>query len=436
MNNVIGIQTLATLPTEEVHRLVGALRQTRMLNPAFELPSEWSTHPEVEVGELVERLQNHLTRKGYHFLLEAMRMHNRQEPEDLWQITDAQDFLAAIRLALNRQERLNRSEKTTVSVKELLIDIPGEKISNFARDLQQQMHVLYRTLVGSRNGNGWLFSPQVLWTRLQARAKRLQAEAHIERTLSQAAQYTAHMVGSEVEREAVLARVDRLREQLRQQLEVFCQEHGLPIPEPYSREEAYCLHLLSAYFVALAEAEETVAKQASALARRQIALESRQAMANLDSDVLPKLMDTLLQVDPLVEVFLRERVRHRGALIASGLIAALGGVFWGILEGVNDVFIAGIARYAPVVAPPLLLGLITLAVQTMRYGVPKNWEMLLGYLNQAIWNSALALGATLIAYGCWQYFTRRGRNPSRQDRSPVIGSDGGGGSAQATNNLA
>lgn len=436
MDNVIGVQTLATLPTEEVHRLVEALRRTRMVNPAFELPPEWSTRPEVGVGELVERLQNHLTRKGYHFLLEAMRMHNRQEPEDLWQITDAQDFLAAIRLALARQERLDQAEKTTVSVKELLIDIPGEKISNFARDLQQQMHVLYHTLVGSRNGNGWLFAPQVLWTRLQARAKRLQAEAHIERTLSQAAQYTAHMVGSEVEREAVLARVDRLREQLRQQLEVFCQEHGLPIPEPYSREEAYCLHLLSAYFVALAEAEETVAKQASALARRQIALESRQAMANLDSDVLPKLMDTLLQVDPLVEVFLRERMRHRGALIASGVIAALGGVFWGILEGVNDVFIAGIARYAPVVAPPLLLGLITLAAQTMHYGVPKNWEMLLGYLNQAIWNSALALGATLIAYGCWQYFARRGRNPSRQDRSPVIGSDGGGGNAQATNNLA
>lgn len=436
MNNVIGVQTLATLPTEEVHKLVAALRQTQMVNPEFELPSEWVTQSEVEIGELVEKIQSHLTRKGYHFLLEAIRVHNRQEPESLWQITIAQDFLAAIRLALARQERLDQAEKVTVSVKNLLTDIPGEKISNFARELQKQMHVLYHTLVGSRNGNGWLFSPQVLWTRLQARAKRLQAEAHIERTLSQAAQYTAHMVGSEVEREAVLTRVDRLREQLRRQLEVFCQEHGLPIPEPYSREEAYCLHLLSAYFVALAEAEETVARQASALARRQIALESRQAMANLDGDVLPKLMDTLLQVDPLVEVFLRERVRHRGALIASGVIAALGGVFWGIIEGVNDVFIAGIARYAPVVAPPLLLGLITLAAQTMHYGVPKNWEMLLGYLNQAIWNSALALGATLIAYGCWQYFARRDRNPSHQDRSPVIGSDGGGSSAQATNNLA
>lgn len=435
MNNVIGIQTFATLPTEDVCRLVEALRRTRMLNPVFKLPPEWSAQAEVAVAELVERLQSDLTRKGYHFLLEAMRVHNRQEPEDLWQITDAQDFLAAIQLALERQERLDQVEKGVVSIKELLIDIPGEKISNFARELQQQIHILSQALARSRNGNGWFFSPQALWLRLQARAKRLRAEAHIERTLSQAAQYTAHMVGSEVEREAVLARVDRLREQLRRQLEVFCQEHGLPIPEPYTREEAYCLHLLSAYFVALAEAEETVAKQASALARRQIALESRQAMANLDSNVLPKLMDTLLEVDPLIEVFLRERVRHRGALIASGVIAALGGVFWGIVEGVNDVFIAGITRYAPVVAPPLLLGLITLVAQTLRHGIPTSWEMLVSYFNQAVWNSALALGATLIAYGCWLYFARRGREAPRQDRAPVIGSNGGRGSAQATDKL-
>lgn len=436
MDDLIGVQTCATLPVEEARTLVEALRQSEMLDPTFELPPEWNTQAEVAVPELVERLSSRLTRKGYHYLLEAVRAHNRQEPESLWHIWIAQDFLEAIRLVAARQKILSQPEKRVVSIKELLIDIPGEKISNFAREIQQQLHIISQTLTRTQNGKGWLFSPRALWVRLQARARRLRAEAHIERTLSQAAQYTAHMVGSEVEREAVLARVDRLREQLRRQLEIFCEEHGLPMPEPYSREEAYCLHLLSAYFVALAEAEETVTKQAAALARRQIALESRQAMANLDSHVLPKLMDTLFQVDPLIEGFLRERVRHRGALITSGLIAALGGVFWGIIESVNDVFIGGITRYAPVVAPPLLLGLITLALQTMRFGVPASWEMLLRYLNQAAWISALALNATLIAYGCWQYFINRGREASQRDRSPLIGRNGGGSSAQTTDNPA
>jgi hypothetical protein len=239
-----------------------------------------------------------------------------------------------------------------------------------------------------------------------------------------------------VEQEAILARVGKLREQLHRQLVVFCNEQGLPIPEPYSREEAYCLHLLSAYFVSLAEAEESVAKQASSLARRQIALEGKRAEAALDSKVLPELMDILLQVDPLVEIFQRERVRHKGALMAGSVIAAVGGVFWGVVEGVNDVFISGIARYAPVVAPPLLLGLVTLVAQTITNGVPLSWEMLGNYLVHAFWNSALALGATLVVYGCWQYILKRDRVADLTTQPTALEPPGDGNGVEATDNLA
>lgn len=432
----IDIHPRSAVSVDEAFQLVEGLRQADMLRHDFEPPSEWRHLSEVPSCEFAALLQAHLTRKGFHCILEAMRLHNRQNPEAFWSLSEPADLLSAAQLALSRQKTLSQTEGREPGVKELLSRVPGEKISNLARELQRQVQIVYHTLAKPVGGDGHLLSPQALWTRLQARARRAQAEAQIERTLSQAAQYTARMVGSEVEREAVLSRVGKLREQLRRQLEVFCEEQGLPIPEPYSREEAYCLHLLSAYFVSLAEAEEAVAKQASALARRQIALEGKRAEAALDSKMLPELMDTLLQVDPLIEIFQRERVRHRGALVVSSVIAALGGVFWGAVEGVNDVFIAGIARYAPVVAPALLLCLATLVAQTIANGVPYTWDLLGRYLAHALWNSALALGASLVVYGCWQYLLRREREPAASSRPAALEQQGRGNGAEAADNPA
>jgi hypothetical protein len=436
MLNQIDIQQYHIVPVEEALQLVEELRQANMLKSDFKPPGEWRLLSEVPSCEIVASLRPHLSREGFHYILEAFRFHNRQNPEALWDMSEPADFLAAVRLALSRQELLRKTENRRASVKELLKGVPGEKISNLARELQRQVQIVYHVLAKPAGGDGWLFSPQTLWTRLQARARKVQAEVQIEQTLSQAAQYTARMVGSEVEREAVLSRVGKLREQLRRQLKVFCDEQGLPIPEPYSREEAYCLHLLSAYFVSLAEAEEAVAKQASALARRQIALEGKRAEAALDNKMLPELMDSLLQVDPLIEIFQRERLRHRGALMTSSAIAALGGVCWGLVEGINDVFISGIARYAPVVAPPLLLGLITLVAQTIANGVPSRWEMLGNYLVHALWTSTLALGATLLVYGCWQYLLKREHGPEAPSQPAALKQQGGGNGAEAADNPA
>jgi hypothetical protein len=436
MLDQIDVQQYLTLPVEEALQIVEGLRQAKMLKSDFIQPGEWSFLSEIPSHEMVALLRANLSREGFHYILEAVRYHNRQNPEALWDISEPADFLAAVRLALMRQETLEQSQNQQVGVKELLKGVPGEKISQLARELQRQVQIVYHILAKSAGSDGWLFSPYAFWARLQARARKVRAEVQIEHTLSQAAQYTARMLGSEVEREVVLSRVGKLREQLRRQLEVFCGEQGLPIPEPYSREEAYCLHLLSAYFVSLAEAEEAVAKQASALARRQITLEGKRAEAALNNKVLPELMDTLLQVDPLIEIFLRERVRHKGALMASSVIAALGGVFWGVVEGVNDVFISGIARYAPVVAPPLVLGLVTLVAQTIANGVPTQWEMLANYLVHALWNSTLALGATLIVYGCWQYFHKRRIEPGEPSQPARLKQPGDGNNAEAADNPA
>lgn len=436
MLDQIDIQPCSTVPIEEALQIVEELRHAHMLKPDFETPGDWRLLPEVPSYQMVAFLGAHLSREGFHHILEAIRFHNRQNPEALWELSESDDFLTAVRLALSRQEALGKTQTDEIIAKELLEEGLGEKISHLARELQRQVEIVHNVLPKPASGNLWFFSPQAFWTRLKARAGRIQAEVQIEHTLSQAAQYTARMVGSEVERDAVLSRVGKLREQLRRQLEVFCDEQGLPIPEPYSREEAYYLHLLSAYFVSLAKAEEAVSKQASALTRRQIALEGKRAEAALDSKVLPELMDTLLRVDPLIEIFLRERVRHRSALMASSVITALGGFIWGVVQGVNDVFISGIAGYAPVVAPPLLSGLVTLVAQTIANGVPTSWDLLGNYLVHALWNSALALGATLIVYGCWQYVLKRDRGTDVPSQPAAVMQPGRVNGAETADNLA
>jgi hypothetical protein len=269
------------------------------------------------------------------------------------------------------------------------------------------MQTVIQILMQPADHKGWLLSPQALWTRMKARTRRANAEAQIEHTLGEAAEYAARMVGNDMERSVVLSRVDRLRDQMKDQLEVLCREQGMGVPEPYSREEAYCLHLLTAYYVSLAEAQKVIAKRGAALAHRQIELQGEKAEASIDIKILPELVNILSQIDPLREGFLRERVRHKCSMLVSGFIGAVGGILWGIIEGINSVFIAGIARYAPVVAPALLVGLISLVAQTVVNGTPLDWAQFAQYLIRALWNAALASGATLVAYGVWQYFTSR-----------------------------
>jgi hypothetical protein len=265
---------------------------------------------------------------------------------------------------------------------------------------------------------------------------RARAQAQIESTLSEAALYAARMVGTDAERDLSLARVDRLRMQLRQQLQVYCEEQGIPLPKPFSSEEAYCLHLLTAYFVSLAEAEQAIAKRGSTLARRQIALEGERAEASLNSQLLPELLDTLSEVDPLREGFLREQVRHKSALMVSGVVGALGGSLWGLVESVTDVLSGGITRYAPVVAPPLLVALATLVAQTIVSGPPLTWAMLLDFTLRALWNGTITLGVTIVIYGCWQYFSHRQPRRNASPRGTAITSARKGDEAEITNHVA
>ncbi len=60
----------------------------------------------------------------------------------------------------------------------------------------------------------------------------------------------------------------------------------------------------------------------------------------------------------------------------SGVVGALGGSLWGPVESVTDVLIGGVSRYAPVVAPPLLVAPATLAAQTIVSGSPLTWAVL------------------------------------------------------------
>jgi hypothetical protein len=42
-------------------------------------------------------------------------------------------------------------------------------------------------------------------------------------------------------------------------------------------------------------------------------------------------------------------------------------------------------------------------------GIPLTLPDMVLYLGKALWNATIALGATLVAYGCWLYFTKRGK---------------------------
>ncbi len=400
-------RTLEMVSRDDAIQLMNQLHEAAMLRNGFTPPTDWMQLTEVSTGELADVVQGHLSKKGWQRVLDATRYHNHEIAGSPWDLSRTSDFLAAAELALTRREVTVHCKKRNVALKEIFANLPAERISSLTRNLQRQMQVLIHALMKPTGVGDWLLSPKALWTRLSAHAMRARAEAQIESTLSEAALYAARMVGTDAERDLALARVDRLRTHLRQQLETYCEEEGIPLPKPFSREEAYCLHLLTAYFVSLAEAEQAIARRGAALANRQIALEGDRAEAHMNSQLLPELLDTLCEINPMREGFLRERVRHKSALMVSGVVAVVAGGVWALIESVSEVLIAGMTRFAPVVAPPLMVSIATLVAQTITQGPPLTWESLLDFTARALWNGILTLGGTLTVYGCWQYFNSR-----------------------------
>jgi hypothetical protein len=386
-------QPEATLPLGAVLQLISRLEGAGMLKSAFVPPGRWILQSEVPGEELVSALQEHLSKTGWRRTIEAMHRHNRHTDGARWELSRPADFVSALEQVLARWETTSENRHTTTD--------------DLAPNLWRQVKMLkqaHSTPVGT---TAWLLSPQALISRLNARAKRALTETQIENAVSEAALHTARMVGTDTERDVALKRVAQLREKLSDQLEVFCDEHGLPLPRPFSREEAYCLHLLNAYYVALAEAEGTIAKRGAALARRQITLEGDWAEARMDTRLLPGLLESRREINPLRESLFRERMRHKIALLVGGVFGAVGGGLWGTLESISEVLIGSVARHALVIAPPLLIGLMTLVAQTLAYSGPFTFGVVADFLGRALWNSGLALVTTALLRGCWLYYTSR-----------------------------
>ncbi len=386
----------ATVGSEEVTRLISRLEGAEMLKPDVTPLREWSVQAEVPVSDLVNALREHLSKTGWHWIVEAMHWHNRRTSERLWDLSQAGDFIAIVELALTRWEEACGTEPAAAE--------------DWAPDLRRQVKTLLQAQLEPAGLSAWLLSPRALIGRLSARAKHARAATQIESAVSETALHTARMVGTDTERDVALKRVEQLREELGAQLEVFCEESGLPLPRPFSREEAYCLHLLNAYFIALAEAEGVIARRGADLARRQIALEGEWAEARTDSRLLPGLLKALREVNPLRESLFRERMRHRLALLVGGLVGAIGGALWGMVESVSEVLVAGIAGYAVVVAPALLVFLMTLVAQTLAYSGPFTSAVVADFLRRAVWNGSLALIAAILVRGCWLFYTSERQN--------------------------
>lgn len=403
---------------DEAMGLISRMRAAGMVVAAFSPPAEWVRWQEVPIEALCNTLQLYLTREGWRYLVRAQRQVNHDRPAEPLALSNPEDFLELVEQALENQIPAQESHRKSgetppdfTLTQPAAVPTSGDGIAHRAR---QWLGSLTERMLTSES----LPAPQATWVRLKAHAVRNDAQAQMERSLSEAARYAATMVGADAEREVVISRVEQLRNQMRNQLEVFCQEQGIPVPKPYSREEAYCLHLLTAHFVALVEAEAEIAKRGSALARQQIALEGERAAAHINQKLLPDLLDSLQQVNPLRERFLGEKVRHRSALLVGAVSAAVVGVILGVIEGISTVFLAAIARLAPVLAPASLVFLATLVAQTLALGGPPTLAMLPEFILSAAWNATLAFGVTLVAFGGWQYFTsRRKHTPTTECKS-------------------
>lgn len=419
-----------TLPLKEATRLINRLYEVGMLKEAFDPPGEWILWPNVLIGDFVTTIKEYLSKAGWQRTLNAFRQHNRQAPDAQWDLAQPADFVAALKFAItlpqtqpapqSQPQTRPVDEKRDVVVKPPAAERSSEALPNLTPELQRQMREMLEAQMKPARSREWLLSPRALRDRLSARAKRARTEAQIENAASEAALYAARMTGTDVERDVAVARVDRLRTQLRNQLRVFCEEQGLPRPAPFSREEAYYLHMLNAYYVALAEAEDEIAQRGAQLARRQIALESERAEARISSRLLPGLLAAQREINPMRERFMWERLRHKVALLVGAPIGTFGGALLGMMESASNVLIPGIGRYAPILAPALLIGLVSLAAQTYVYSGPFTLSVAAGFIARAMWNGALALGATIVAYGCWQYFhLRQDESDTLTEEAPV-----------------
>jgi hypothetical protein len=411
----------ATIPVEQVLQLFKELESADMLKGAITPPGRWILLSEVAVDELASTLHQHLSKRGWRCAIEAMHRHNRRAEGPLWDLARPADLLAAV------EGSVERSGAAVVEpADDAVVESAGEEqaqpatvsIDEWTPDLKRQVKSLMQEQLAAVGITDWLLSPHALVTRLNTRARRAQAETQIEAAVSEAALHAVRMVGTDTERDVALKRVEQLREKLADQLQVFCAEHGLPLPEPYSREEAYCLHLLNAYFVALAEAEGVIARRGAALARRQINLEGERAEAKMDGRLLPGLVEARMEINPLRESMVRERMRHKLAVLVGGVFGAVTGGLWAIVESVSEVLIERVARHAVIVAPAFLVGLMTLVAQTLAYRGVLTLAVVAQFLARALWNGSLALGATILIYGCWLFYIAEGQGGEAEILEP------------------
>jgi hypothetical protein len=411
-----------------VARLLNQLHDLGMLGPEFTFPEHWRDKREFSADELSNLVREHLSREGWQRLLEAFRYHNHQPEVLQWDLSNASDFLASLEFSLGSDEISVWEGRRKDLSKSMVRGIFGhEGITRLVHGLGQNIRSWLAKLSKPAPSSGRIAPLLAFIEWLRARMNRARAEAQADRALNQVASYVTRSLQNDMEREAVLQRVSRLRSQMQEQLETFCEEEGIPQPKPYSRDEAIYLHLISAYFVALAEAEKRLKRRSNQLAQRRIALEEQRVSAHTNGEVLPELLAVLQEIDPLREGLMRERIRHRIMVTIGGATTAIGSGLWGAVEAIFEVVIGGIARFAPVVAPAMLVGLATLVAQTVSLGIPLTLHDTVLFLEKALWNATIALGAALVAYGCWLYFTRRGKltvEPSQISIPTQVDQDG------------
>lgn len=383
-------------------------------------PESWSKRDTIDAREFAQWLRRHLNVTGWRAIMIQVEEHNAIDPKHPWDVSIPGDMLDAIELMLQREPRAApKPQGSVMDRREHRVAVSLQpKRDHVVAEVQERANMLQslRALVAAQPAEkarprlpnlAWLLAPRAATAVVRAQATSAKAEAELERARSETLLHALHIMENNLRSSAVLTQIQDLRQRLGPYLQGYCQERGIPLPQPGSEEEVNLLFLLNAQLVALDDAQEEIARRGAQLARDEIGIAERGAKASLEARALPLQLATEVRANPIRERLLREQMRHRSAQWVSRLVGALGGTLLGLMTASAEMLAETLAQTAWLTAPALFVFFVTLIAETLSYAGALTLRQIVGFVGIALWNAALILGLTLVGIALWRHLDRR-----------------------------
>jgi len=412
--------TPQSLRLRRAGRILEQLDRRDMLVPDAPRPESWGKRDTIDAREFAQWLRRHLNVTGWRAIMIQVEEHNAIDPQHPWDVSIPGDMLDAIELMIQREPRAApRSQMSAAACREhrVAVPIPPER-DHVVAEVQERANTLQslRALITAQPTEkaklklpnlAWLLAPRSATAVVRAQATSAKAVAELERARSETLLHALHIMENNLRSSAVLTQIQDLRQRLGPYLQGYCQERGIPLPQPGSEEEVNLLFLLNAQLVALDDAREEIARRGAQLARDQIGIAEKSAKASLETRALPLQLETEVTANPIRERLLREQTRHRSAQWVSRLVGALGGVLLSLITASAEMVAEALAQTVWLTAPALFVFFVTLIAETLSYAGVLTLRKIIGFTGIALWNAALILGLTLVGIALWRYLGRR-----------------------------